>query len=107
MLCVLRLAFGGHRNRDGIRLIVVAGEESSVVDLLQLHAIIIDHTVGRDRTAAALDKPPCCCLTIQCIQFLRFGAAAVQIHVVIPANSGEVRKICDDRGLLAAEGQVD
>ena len=26
---------------------------------------------------------------------------------MVPANGGEVRKICDDRSLLAAEGQVD
>ena len=28
-------------------------------------------------------------------------------HVVVTANSGEVGKIGDDRGLLAAKGQVD
>ena len=107
MFCVLRLGFGDHRNGDGVRLIVVAGEEPSAVDLFQLHAVVVDHTVGRHRAAAAFDELPCCCLTIQCIQFLRFGAAAVQVHVVIPANGGEVRKVCNDCSLLAAEGQVD
>ena len=31
----------------------------------------------------------------------------MQIHVVVPADGGEVGKVGDDRGLLAAEGQVD
>ena len=90
MLRVLWLGLSGHRNRDGIWLIVVAGEELSIVDLLQLHAVIIDHAVGCDHTAAALDELPCCCLTVQRIQFLRFGAATVQIHVVVPANGSKV-----------------
>ena len=107
MLGVLRFGLSGHRNRDGIRFIVVAGEGSTIVDLLQFHAVVIDHTVGRNRAAAALDELPCCCPTIQCIQFLRFGAATVQIHIVSTANSSEVRKIRNDCDLLAAEGQVD
>ena len=31
----------------------------------------------------------------------------MEVHVVIPANLLQIGKICDDRGLLAAEGQVD
>ena len=65
MLCVLRLGFGGHRNRDGIRLIVIAGEEPAVVDLLQLHAVVVDYAVGRDRAAAAFDELPCGSLAVQ------------------------------------------
>ena len=34
VLCVLRLGFGGRRNGDDVRFIVIAGEESAVVDLL-------------------------------------------------------------------------
>ena len=30
-----------------------------------------------------------------------------RVHVVVTANSGEVGKVSDDCGLLAAEGQVD
>jgi len=104
---VLRLGFGDHRNGDGVRLIVVAGEESSVVDLLQLHAVVVDHTVGGDRAAAAFDEPPCRFLTVQFVQLIHTCAAAVQVHVVVATNSGEVGKVSDDRGLLAAEGQVD
>ena len=34
VLGVLRLGFGGHRNGDGVRLIVVTGEEPAIVNLL-------------------------------------------------------------------------
>ena len=99
--------FGGHRNGDGVRLIVIAGEEPAVVDLLQLHAVVVDHAVGSDRAAAAFDEPPRGFLAIQRVQLIHTCAAAVQVHVVVTANSGEVGKVGDDRGLLAAEGQVD
>ena len=107
MLRVLRLTFGGHRNGDGVRLIVVAGEELAVVDLLQLHAVVVDHAVGRDRAAAAFDELPCDFLAVQRIQFLCFGTASVQVHVMVAADGGEVGKVGNDCGLLAAEGQVD
>ena len=107
VFCVLWLGFGGHCNGDGVRLIVVTGEESTIVDLLQLHAVVVDHTVGCDRAAAAFDELPCGFLAIQRIQFLCFGAAAMQVHVMVAADGGEVGKVGNDRGLLAAEGQVD
>ena len=99
--------FGGHRNGDGIRLIVIAGEDAAFVDLLQLHAVVVDHTVGRHRAAAAFDEPPCGSLAVQRVQFIHACAAAVQVHVVVAADGGEVGKVSNDRGLLAAEGQVD
>ena len=34
MLRVLRFGFRGHRNGDDVRLIVIAGEEPAVIDLL-------------------------------------------------------------------------
>ena len=107
MLRVLRLSFGGHRNGDGVRLIVVAGEEPSVVDLLQFHAVVVDYAVGRDRAAAAFDELPCGFLAVQRVQLIHACAAAVQVHVVVTANSGEVGKVSNDRGLLAAESKVD
>ena len=100
-------AFGGHRNGDDIRLIVIAGEEAAVVDLFQLHAVVVDHTVGRHRAAAVFDELPCDFLAVQRVQFIHACAAAVQVHVVVAANGGEVGKVGNDRGLLAAEGQVD
>ena len=103
----LWLAFGGHRNGDGVRLIVVAGEEPAVVDLLQLHAVVVDHAVGGDRAAAVFNELPCQFLTVQRVQLIHACTAAVQIHVVVPADGGEVGKVGDDRGPLAAEGQVD
>ena len=34
VFCVLRLGFGGHRNGDGVRLIVIAGKKPAVIDRL-------------------------------------------------------------------------
>ena len=90
-----------------VRHNAVAGEESTVIDRLQLHAVVIDHTVGRDSTVSIFDELTSRFLTVQRIQFLCLGTSSVQIHVVVPTNSGEVRKICDDRSQLAAKGQVD
>ena len=88
MLRILRLGLGGHRNRDGIRLIVIAGEEPPVVDLLQFHAVIIHDPIGRDRAAASRYERPGHGFAVQRFQFVHFGAATVQTHVVVPANSG-------------------
>ena len=107
MLRVLRFGFRGHRNGDDIRLVVITGEESAIVDLFQLHAVVVDHTIGRDRAAAVFDEPPYGFLSIQFVQFIHACTAAVQVHVMVAADGGEVGKVCNDRGLLAAEGQVD
>jgi len=104
VFCVLRLSFGCHRNGDDIWLIVITGEEPALVDLLQLHAVVVNHAVGRDRAAVAFDELPCQFLAVQRVQFIHACAAAVQVHVVDAANSVEVGKVGDDRGLLAAEG---
>ena len=107
MFCVLWLGFGGHRNGDGVRFIVIAGKEPAIVDLFQLHAVVVDYAVGCDRAAAAFNEPSCRFLTVQFVQFIHTCAAAVQVHVVVAADGGEVGKVGDDRSLLAAEGQVD
>ena len=88
-------------------IVTVAGEESAVVDLLQLHAVVVNHAVGGDRAAAVFDELPCRSLAVQFVQLIHTCAAAVQVHVVVTANSVEVGKVGNDRGLLAAEGQVD
>ena len=77
MLRVLRLRLSSHRNRDGIRLIVVAGEALTVVDLLQFHAVIIHDPIGRDRAAASRYERPGHGFAVQRFQFLRFCAAAM------------------------------
>jgi hypothetical protein len=104
---VLRLVFGCQRNGERIRLVIIAREFSALVKLLQLHAVVVDHAVGGDRAAAVFNELPHGFLAVQRIQFLCFGTASVQVHVMVTANSGEVGKVCNDRGLLAAEGQVD
>ena len=78
-----------------------------MVKLLQLHAVVVNHAVGGDRAAAVFDELPCDFLAVQRVQLIHACAAAVQVHVVVTANSGEVGKVGDDRSLLAAGGQVD
>ena len=106
VLGVLRLGFGGQRKGAGIRLIVIAGKELPIVDLLQLYAVVIGHAIGRDRAVAILNELPCRFLAVQRLQLVNSCAAAVQIHVVVSANGSKVRKIRDDCSLLTAEGQV-
>ena len=55
----------------------------------------------------AFDELPCGFLAVQRVQLIHACAAAVQVHVVVAADGGEVGKVGDDRSLLAAEGQVD
>ena len=78
----------------------------TVVEQLHLHAVVVDHTIGCNRAATVPDKQPCRFLTVQRLQLVNSCAAAVQVHVVIPANRIEVREIRDNCNLLAAD-QVD
>ena len=106
MLRVLQFVFGGFHNSDGIRLIVIAGKRTdrrrpalTSCRCRRLRRMVCD------RAAAVFDEMPCDFLAVH--QLIHAFAAAVQVHVVVAADSGEVGKVCNDRGLLAAEGQVD
>ncbi len=44
---------------------------------------------------------------IQIFQLLRFGAATIQIHVMAAPDLLQFGKVCDDRGLQAAEREID
>ena len=107
MLGALRLVFGGHRNGERIRLVIIAREFSALVKLLQLHAVVVDHAVGRDRATAVFDELTGNFLAVQRVQLIHTCAASVQVHVVVTTDGSGVGKVGDDRGLLAAEGQVD
>ena len=59
------LAFvdGNHENYDAIaayhehtRFIEICWEVLSIIILLQLHAVVVDHTVGRDLSGTAVDE---------------------------------------------------
>ena len=107
MLGILWIRLSGHRNGNGIWFVIVARKELTVVEQLHLHAVVVDHTIGCNRAATVPDKQPCRFLTVQRLQLVNSCAAAVQVHVVIPANRIEVREIRDNCNLLAAEAQVD
>ena len=79
----------------------------TIIGLLQLHAVVIDHAIWCDRAAAARNELPCSSLAVQYFQLGNSCTAAVQVHIVVTANSGEVRKICNNCGFLTTEGQVD
>ena len=78
-----------------------------IIERFQLHAVVVDHAVGGDHFAAAVDKQQSRFITVQTSKRLANGTATVDIHIVGAANSLQIRKVCDDRGLLAVEGQVD
>lgn len=45
--------------------------------------------------------------SVQFLQLLYAGTAAVGVHIVVTANGSQVREVCDNGGFLTAEGQVD
>ena len=47
------------------------------------------------------------CSIREIVQQIKDSGKVAMVHVVVTANSGEVRKVCNDCSLLAAEGQVD
>ena len=79
----------------------------SVIGLIHLHAVVIDHAVAGDRAATGIDEQDCGFHAIQILQFLNTCTAAIEIHIVVTANRLQIGKVGDDRGLLTAEGQVD
>lgn len=90
MLRILRRSPGSQRNDHRFRFIVIAGKELPIIDLLQLHAVVVHDPVWRDRTATARYKRPGHRFAIQHFQFIDLCAAAMQIHVVLTANGGKV-----------------
>ena len=44
---------------------------------------------------------------IQPLELLDSAAPTLHRHVVLPPNGVQVGEVCDDRGLLAAKGQID
>ena len=61
-----------------------------IIGLAQLHAVVIDHAVAGHRTASTINEQDGSLGTIQSIQLLNTGAAAVGIHVVVTANGFQV-----------------
>ena len=90
-----------------ILLIEVAGEMCAVIMLLQLHSVIIDHTVAGNCTAATVDEQDSSFFSVQILQFLCPGTAATQIHIMVTAYCIQIREVRDYCGLLTAEGQVN
>ena len=85
----------------------IRGERTAAIDLLQFHAVVVGHPVGRDCALFAVDqlqrfRPP-----IQGVVLLHRHHAAADVQAVIPANLFQIGEVRDHRGLLAAEGQVD
>ena len=79
----------------------------SIVELRELHTVVINHAVACDGTFSAFNQKNCRFLTIQMFQLLGAGTSTVGIQIVAAANGCQVRKIRNNRCLLAAEGQVD
>ena len=87
---------------------MITGEVAAVIKRLQFHPIVIDHAVGGDASLGMIeDQIQGELLAIQPLKFLGSAAPTLHRHVVLPPNGVQVGEVCDDRGLLAAEGQVD
>ena len=79
----------------------------SVVDRLQLHAVIVDHAEGGDRFAAALYELEGVFSAIDGLVLIHGHRSAVHCNGVIFPDLLQVRKVCDNRCPLAAVCQVD
>ena len=79
----------------------------SVIGPLQLHPVVVDHAVGGDGAFPVQDQLQRSAPDVHLRQLLHGGAASVQLQKMLPANGLQIRKIRDDSGLLATEGQVD
>ena len=55
----------------------------SIIELLQLHAVVIDHTIAGDCPSSALNEQDSSFDTVQIFQLLHTGTAAVKIHIVL------------------------
>ena len=68
---------------------------------------IIDNAIGGDGPGSAVNEQERRFNPVQILQLLHTGTATIQIHIVFLPDFLKVRKICDDRGPLAAKGQID
>lgn len=108
MICIFRLLPGGKPYRQQIRLVVVTGEVAAVIELLQFHPVIIDHAIrGNPSLKMIEDQVQSELAAIQPLELLDSAAPTLHRHVVLPPNGVQVGEVCDDRGLLAAKGQID
>ena len=108
LICIFRLLPGGKPYRQQIRLVVVTGEVAAVIELLQFHPVIIDHAIrGNPSFKMIEDQVQSELAAIQPLELLDSAAPTLHRHVVLPPNGVQVGEVCDDRGLLAAKGQID
>ena len=94
------------QHHEGI-VIEICGELMPVIELLQHYAVAVDHTVRGDRLAAAVDQQQGGFGAVQVFQLLRPGAAAIQVQKMAAPYGFQIGKVCNDRGLLAAEREID
>ena len=85
-LGVLRLQPGGQADHEHGRLVEVCREVCSVIELPQLHPVVVDHAVGGDRTLVLCDQEQGGLCAVQVFQLLGERTAAVGVHVVVTAN---------------------
>ena len=95
------------RQHQQRRLVAVLREVMTVIELRQPHSVVIDRPVECDHAIVSVNEKQSSFIAIQVVQFLFAGAAAVEHYVVILAHLLQIRKICDDRDLLAGKSQVD
>ena len=76
----------------------------AIVDLLQLHPVVVDHTVWGDHALISLNQKEGRFHTIYILQFFQAGTAAVEVHIVAAAHGFQIREVRDDGDLLTAEG---
>ncbi len=87
--------------------IAVFRELPPVVDLLGLHVVVVDDAVVGDAAYLVIHELTGDHLTVDGIQFGGRDAALMLGEIVTAPYPRQVGEIRDDRGLLAAEGEVN
>ena len=88
-------------------LVMIAGKMLSVIDLCQLHAVIVDHTVGCDESVAICNQQNRRFNSVQIVQLFCGGATTMRIQIMLTANAPQIREVGNYRSLLTTEGEVD
>lgn len=85
-----------------------ASNDMIVGSAVQKQMAMIDHAIGGNPSLGMIeDQVQSELAAIQPLEFLDSAGPALHRHVVLPPNGVQVGEVCDDRGLLAAKGQID
>ena len=79
----------------------------SVVGRFQFHAVAVDHAIRGDDSSSAVNQLEGGFFAVHCLVLVHRHCAAFQRHDMAFPDLLQVREVGDDRGMLAAEREID